>query len=580
MSADLLAEFDLFYQPHKPDANLPHSSFRDIPDASSDINELDPWSLNSSASLKIVSNPELAVRVSAPFRPQGLVIEEGQREREEEEEEEEEDFGDFETGRSGGINSSHPVRSELNITTHHDFINHEPTFEDSVKQRGTSTSDSVASDEGCRPGLNSQLSLPQSRYQFAADDNHVKSARTSRDKIVLFDVEDEFGEDGFGDFETTSRNHRQLKALELRKAEEQMPPSMILIGLDAHLDGESSHGTVIERATENLVFPESTSVAETARQKTHKSQSRDTPYVANSTGPLPSTTVVEDDGGGRDEFNIQGCLIEESLKSDFLQNQSSTPSNGALHNNQPRTVQSGPDQAKPPLDLAPILPPIDGSDTCIPPFNIPPPVMLLPLFPPIFELVQDQLLEPLSRHANSVLTRDAILTHPATGTFLKSYLAVATVLARIIAGRKLRWKRDTLLAQSMRIGPASSSKSGGMKLAGIDKAENAKEEREVAEVLRLWRIQLGRLRSAISGAGSLGTIPEVAEAPVVRTARESEGAMASPRPCALCALKRNERVLKVDLDVQDSFGEWWVDHWVHRSCFAFWMVQKANLKAR
>ena len=579
MSADLLAEFDLFYQPHKPDAKLPHSPSRKYLDASPDSNELDPWSLNSSATLKIVSNQEPGVQVLAHFRPQALVVEERGGEREGEGEQAEEDFGDFEIGRSGGIDSSHPVRSELNITTHHDLIDHEPNCDDSVKQRCPITSDSIASDEGCTPGLNSQLSLPQSRYQVAADKNHVKSARSSRNDNVLFDAEHEFGEDGFGDFETASKNHGQLKAMEIRKTVEQMPRSLSLINFDAHLDRASSHGTVIKRATENQAFPECTSVAETPSQKT-QNQSRDKLYVANSSGLLPSTTIVVDDDGVWDEFNVQGCLIEESLKPDNLQNHRSIPSNGALYNNMPWTVQPEPDQAQPPLDLAPILPPIDGPDTSIPPSNIPPPVMLLSLFPPIFELVQEQLLEPISSHAYSTLTRDAILAHPATCTFLNSYLAVATVLARIIAGRKLRWKRDTILAQSMRIGPASSSKSGGMKLAGVDKAENAKEEREVAEVLRLWRIQRGRLRSAMSGAGSLGAIPEVTEALVVRTAQESEGAIASPRPCALCALKRNERVSKVDFDVQDSFGEWWVDHWVHRSCFAFWMVQKANLKAR
>ena len=218
-----------------------------------------------------------------------------------------------------------------------------------------------------------------------------------------------------------------------------------------------------------------------------------------------------------------------------------------------------------------------------PPTNIPPPALLIPLFTQSITLAQTQLFSHLASPTHTAATRTAILSHPTTHTFLKSYLALATVLARIVAGRKLRWKRDTILSQSMRIGAASASgKSGGMKLTGVDKGENAREEREVADVLRLWRAQLGKLRSAVTGTGnaSLPSIPELIEAPMVRVAKEVDGGVPAPKQCIVCALKRNERVAKVDFDVEDVFGEWWIEHFGHKSCVAFWFANEGRLRSR
>ena len=154
-------------------------------------------------------------------------------------------------------------------------------------------------------------------------------------------------------------------------------------------------------------------------------------------------------------------------------------------------------------------------------------------------------------------------------------------MARVIAGRKHRWKRDTMLAQSMRISQASAgARSGGMKLAGLDKAENAREERDVADAVRSWRVILGRLRTAVNAADNMKGIPEIKEEYMVRVANEREGAVSAPKHCILCGLKRNERVIKVDMEAQDSFGEWWVEHWGHRDCARFWETYEATLKAK
>ena len=123
-----------------------------------------------------------------------------------------------------------------------------------------------------------------------------------------------------------------------------------------------------------------------------------------------------------------------------------------------------------------------------------------------------------------------------------------------------------------------------MKLAGVDKSEVTKEDREAAEAVRIWREQLGRLRSAIAVANqsmredaTYLVIPEISEAMHVKA---QEGGLTAPKPCVICGLKREERVSKVDLQVEDSFGEWWIEHWGHRACRNFWQEHESKLRHR
>ncbi|KAI9679799.1 MAG: hypothetical protein M1817_004813 [Caeruleum heppii] len=199
-----------------------------------------------------------------------------------------------------------------------------------------------------------------------------------------------------------------------------------------------------------------------------------------------------------------------------------------------------------------------------PPTNIPPPSVLLSLLPPL-------------------------LQHPPTpcSTSLDDPIHLGNISARLIAGRKLRWKRDVRLSQGHKIAPAQQGgRSGGLKLTGIDKNEDRKEEGEVAEVVRSWNGQKGRLRSAIAvvhnrnPTASVGAVPELSETMPVQTAKEAEGGIPAPQPCVLCGLKRNERVLKVDVKVDDSFGEWWTEHWGHTECKRFWERYRDQLPQR
>ncbi|KAF2798086.1 hypothetical protein K505DRAFT_297136 [Melanomma pulvis-pyrius CBS 109.77] len=220
----------------------------------------------------------------------------------------------------------------------------------------------------------------------------------------------------------------------------------------------------------------------------------------------------------------------------------------------------------------------------LPPTNVPPPGVLLSLFPPLFEEAQNKLFKPMA--AQPLPMRNKLLAESGTIAYLEGYLVLASVAARIIAGRKLRWKRDAHLSQGMRIGPASSRATSGMKLTGIDKSENMKEEREVSDVVRVWKDQVGRLRHVVAAAnqikaGTLGAIPDIQETMPVRTLKQSEGGVPAPQPCMMCGMKREERVGSADQAVEDSFGEWWIEQvMMHRGCRNFWNEHKDMLRQR
>jgi hypothetical protein len=217
-----------------------------------------------------------------------------------------------------------------------------------------------------------------------------------------------------------------------------------------------------------------------------------------------------------------------------------------------------------------------------PPTNIPPPSVLLTIFPSLLDTAHTSLFQPTASVSGTV--KDRVLSSPETIQFLRGYLALATVAARIIAGRKLRWHRDKFLSQSMTISAATGGK-GGMKLAGIDKTQTAKDEQEAAVVVAAWKNIVGRLRTAVAAAnaaiskekGVALKVPELAESAKPSTMK---GALTALKPCVVCGLKRDERLAKVDFDVEDSFGEWWVEFWGHRDCTNFWLEHEAALRSR
>lgn len=218
------------------------------------------------------------------------------------------------------------------------------------------------------------------------------------------------------------------------------------------------------------------------------------------------------------------------------------------------------------------------------PSNIPPPSVLLSVVANILQSLSAEIKDIVSSTSTALADRES-LENDIVLDKLTTKVATIRASARITAGRRLRWKRDVYLAQSMRIGPSNAGKPGGMKLTGVDRTETRREDQEAAEVERLWKQQVGGLKSQIARINAQQSdiefrLPDISENMPIRTAKVGEGALMAPKCCFLCGLKRDERVARLDVTVEDSFGEWWVDHWGHTDCMRFWGGAEASLKQR
>ena len=215
-----------------------------------------------------------------------------------------------------------------------------------------------------------------------------------------------------------------------------------------------------------------------------------------------------------------------------------------------------------------------------PPTNVPPPSVLLTVITNIFQNLSSKIKEIVTQDRASSDLYEA-LDEPRIA-LLQKQMSTIRSSARIMAGRKLRWKRDAILSQSMRIGPAGQS---GMKLSSVDKNETRREDQEISEAVHIWKKQIGPLRSTVAkvnvhlpGEGLM--IPDISDILPVRQGKPSEGAVKAPKCCFLCGINRDERVAKVDIWVEDTFGEWWIDHWGHFDCVEFWHSEKEKLAQR
>jgi hypothetical protein len=364
----------------------------------------------------------------------------------------------------------------------------------------------------------------------------IIKAKRSADPSVLFDAEDDADDvDDFGDFEGTDTNH----------------------DTPAPTNGSSALADLLGDLNVSQPEPprsnqrEGKAVNKVALNTAAKKKSPLGAFVGATETKQPARTMIlasqkEDDAW--DTFDDWEASIPTK-----------TPANSSSKRAAKSTVAT--DRTTTP---APILSATtdDAQPGELPPTNVPPPGVLLSLFPSLFADAQEKLFKPMA--AQTLPMRNKLMAEPATINYLQGYLMLANVAAHIIAGRKLRWKRDQHLSQGMRIGPASSRGTSGMKLTGIDKGENMKEEREVSDVVRVWKEQVGRLRHVVSGtnqikAGTLGVVPDLQETMPVKTLKQSEGGMPARQPCMMCGLKREERVTAADLAADDSFGEWWIN---------------------
>lgn len=399
----------------------------------------------------------------------------------------------------------------------------------------------------------------------------------ARDPNVLFDADDPSeadDDDDFGDFEsgpTISISNVGSSSAAQKEAEISMP-NMDLLGLDEPARPKSlgqvgRTRSASLRAADQILGPPKHSPSNSM------SHNEGNLIDDNPWADFEAETPKPGQSGAAPSSAITGA--EDDAWDDFeeAEPQEKSPSNIPVS-----AVNTSSSEAAPQ--------PAPATESLVPPTNIPPPVLLLSIFPTIFSAAQDALFAPLSRLDTA--QRQELLSHHASHQFLRSYLNSAMALAHIVAGRKLRWKRDQILSQSMRIGPAAAGGKGGMKLTGVDKSEVAKEEREVLDAVRAWKGQAGKLRGAVSTAASSSgdrvrfpPVPEISETMPVKTLKSIEGGFVAPHPCALCGLKREERVQKVDIDIDDSFGEWWVNGMdMHVTCKTWWEENRAKLRSR
>jgi hypothetical protein len=207
------------------------------------------------------------------------------------------------------------------------------------------------------------------------------------------------------------------------------------------------------------------------------------------------------------------------------------------------------------------------SQSDVRPTNIPPPSILLQVFPSLLENFREQLNDTKRRYTGS-----------ASGLALNLSRTLRAA-SRIIAGRGLRWKRDVILSQSMKIGQAQSGKTSGMKLSSVSRGESIKEEQEAVGLIDIWRHHASMFNSALQSSGER-PIPVIMDKTRITTASPEQGALKASHACGLCGLKRDERLSKVDDDAQDSFGDWWVEHWGHTDCKWFWEENSSKLHQR
>lgn len=441
--------------------------------------------------------------------------------------------------------------------------------------------------------------VPEShpRKQMRASDPNVLFDAEDFDEYEIGDGEDE-DEDEFGDFETgesLTQSQPKLEKAQPPKLDRDpvaSAPSMDLLSLDDPPQPPRST-QITSHMSPPAVSPSTTPQVEKPPMQRSPEMDATNPTMAWPTfgqtsdrrskeeNQEQSKSDFKDDWGSFDDYPPEPLPEKPAVKKT-----AKVPAKKSRVDDTPPpqswdwdVVESpqptaGPKSAAPPSNK-------EMDDQTPPPTNIPPPSVLLSIFPQLLDLANTSLFKPLAGQPTSI--KDRIASDPGTVAFLRGYLLLATVAARLIAGRKLRWHRDKFLAQGMAISAAGAK---GMKLAGVDRAQAAREDREAADVVAVWREQVGRLRTAVAAAntaegGPKGQqqlkVPEVAEKMAVTTAQFVPTAQ---RACVVCGLKRDERLGKVDFDVEDSFGEWWVEHWGHRACKNFWIEHEKQLRSR
>ena len=195
------------------------------------------------------------------------------------------------------------------------------------------------------------------------------------------------------------------------------------------------------------------------------------------------------------------------------------------------------------------------------PTTVPPPSLLLSLFPSLIA----QTLQPSPQS-------------PSAQDEPTSFITLHHTLLRILSGRSHRWRRDLHLSQSTRI--SAAGKPGGMKLTSLSKDEKMREEREAAEAVESWNRNLHLIVRGLADAKlSVKTNGLRIMGSVVVREMKGPGVLEDRLCCAVCGLKRSERVIGLE-ETEDVFGEFWIDSWGHLECEWWYRSAEVILRRR
>lgn len=427
--------------------------------------------------------------------------------------------------------------------------------------------------------LSSTATQPPDNKPYQKQKPVIKPIRNA-DPNVLFDADDfelqdvdgEEDDDEFGDFEGTS-SPAPIAASPGTKEPKKQPPGLFLSG--------GSSQTLFPEAPKSPYAPShSRKLSDVKELKIKTPVASDFPQEVKEREPSPVTAWPSGtgDGFGDDWDEFKDFSVSNTKAPAKTANSTKAPvKKAALDSSFDSDWKDwGETEIDKPKSVGVASQTTISDDKSPPPTNVPPPSILLSILPQLLDLSKTSLLKIKGLPAAK---QHAVVTDPATMTFLRGYLALATVTGRIIAGRKQRWQRDKFLLQGMSISAAGGMR--GMKLATVDKTQSARDDHSAVAVLDVWTHQEGSLRSTVTAANAASDtklrVPQLKLALQVHVAKNVPTA---PKPCVICGLKRDERVTGVDFDVEDSFGEWWIDFWGHRACKNFWVEHEAKLRQR
>ncbi|MCJ1359438.1 MAG: hypothetical protein MMC33_009440 [Icmadophila ericetorum] len=405
-------------------------------------------------------------------------------------------------------------------------------------------------------------------YVASQSSGHVKDSEMQEEgSFVSRGLDDEFG-----DFEVPERS----PPMEDTGSSQRYRPSSVLTQSrpqDSFVNSTKAPFTSTKR-------PDSQGSAHASAKAANQSASTSSLHILKSSKTLKEKpSKLEERNGSHLEANTASQDAEEW--DDFLSNAKANlgpqgeAASTSVHGLNFLSVPPGLPETSLPAPSSTARP---SAKLLVVPSNVPPPLILISYLSSILQTLPGQLRELGERSAGNSISPEDVQKA------VQNHVAITRVAAHIIAGRKLRWKRDIRLSQNMRIGPAQGGNKGGMKLMGVDKAESLREDREVAEFLLIWGQNAGRIRSVLAivmgqVAGHSPTLPDITDKlPILGS--KTDGSMLDGKYCVLCGLKRNERVNKVDMEVWDNFEEWWIELWGHTECRAFWEAHETVLRQR